>query len=59
MKWLDGSVFPEDATGPGSSRGSCAPGGDANDLIDSAPDSSVIFSNIKFGPIGSTFDAPA
>ncbi|KFA70453.1 hypothetical protein S40285_00669 [Stachybotrys chlorohalonatus IBT 40285] len=59
MKWLDGSVFPEGATGPGSSRGSCAPGGDANDLIDSAPDSSVIFSNIKFGPIGSTFDAPA
>jgi cellulose 1,4-beta-cellobiosidase len=59
MDWIDATVFPEGASGPGSTRGSCAPGGDPNELIETVPDSTVIFSNIKFGPIGSTFDAPA
>ncbi|KAH7329339.1 glycoside hydrolase [Stachybotrys elegans] len=58
MLWLD-SNFPVGETGPGTSRGSCPTDGDANDLVEQVPDSTVIFSNIKFGPIGSTFDAPA
>jgi cellulose 1,4-beta-cellobiosidase len=59
MLWLD-STFPVDATGPGSERGSCATdSGDPDEVVDQHPDSTVLFSNIKFGPIGSTFDAPA
>jgi cellulose 1,4-beta-cellobiosidase len=59
MLWLD-STFPVDASGPGAERGSCATdSGDPDETVDQHPDSTVLFSNIKFGPIGSTFDAPA
>lgn len=57
MRWLD-SNYPEDSTDVGASRGPCpSDGGDPDDLRESVPGSSVVFSNIKFGPIGSTFNA--
>lgn len=58
MEWLD-SNYPtdRDASEPGVARGSCENGvGDPTEIVDSNPDASVTFSNIKFGPIGSTFD---
>jgi cellulose 1,4-beta-cellobiosidase len=59
MLWLD-STFPVDGSGPGTERGSCATdSGDPDEVVANAPGSTVKFSNIKFGPIGSTFDAPA
>ncbi|KAF4982175.1 hypothetical protein FZEAL_2152 [Fusarium zealandicum] len=55
MLWLD-STYPTDATGAGSGRGSCGTKtGVPKDIEAKSPDSSVVFSNIKFGPIGSTF----
>ncbi|KAL4253216.1 Glucanase [Abortiporus biennis] len=57
MLWLD-SVYPSDgdATKPGIARGTCdAPSGDPTTVEAQHPSSSVIFSNIKFGDIGSTF----
>jgi len=57
MLWLDGN-WPLDkpATDPGVARGTCATtSGNADDLIKSVPNSKVTYSNIKFGPIGSTF----
>ncbi|KAH7322872.1 glycosyl hydrolase family 7-domain-containing protein [Stachybotrys elegans] len=57
MLWLD-STFPVDSTGPGSSRGSCSTSSGApDDIRANSPNSNVIFSNIKFGPIGSTFNS--
>ncbi|KAH8423049.1 glycoside hydrolase family 7 protein [Aspergillus melleus] len=59
MKWLD-STYPEDSTALGSARGTCEPGeGDPDKVRSAHPDATVTFSNIKFGPIGSTFDAPS
>lgn len=59
MLWLD-STYPIDESGPGYDRGSCATdSGVPSDIETSVPDSTVVFSNIKFGPIGSTFAAPA
>ncbi|KAL2064142.1 hypothetical protein VTL71DRAFT_4636 [Oculimacula yallundae] len=61
MLWLNGD-FPigADATKPGVSRGACAAtSGKPADVESTAGDSQVIFSNIKIGPIGSTFTAPA
>ncbi|KAF4973080.1 hypothetical protein FSARC_511 [Fusarium sarcochroum] len=56
MLWLD-STYPTDATGAGAARGSCATtSGDPKDVEASVPNSKVSFSNIKFGPIGSTFE---
>ncbi|RDW69081.1 glycoside hydrolase family 7 protein [Aspergillus mulundensis] len=57
MMWLD-STYPEDAdpSEPGIARGTCAHGAGDPDVVESEhPDASVTFSNIKFGPIGSTF----
>ncbi len=57
MLWLD-SNFPTDAdaTKPGVARGTCATtSGKPTDVESQSPNASVIFSNIKFGDIGSTF----
>ncbi|CEN61393.1 Putative 1,4-beta-D-glucan cellobiohydrolase B [Aspergillus calidoustus] len=59
MMWLDSS-FPVDAdpSEPGIARGTCEHGAGDPDVVESeSPDASVTFSNIKFGPIGSTFDS--
>ncbi|KAG7422289.1 putative exoglucanase type C [Fusarium sp. MPI-SDFR-AT-0072] len=55
MLWLD-STYPTDSTKVGSQRGSCATtSGKPSDLERDVPNSKVSFSNIKFGPIGSTY----
>lgn len=57
MLWLD-STYPVDSTKPGAARGTCATtSGVPADVESQAPDSSVVYSNIKFGPINSTFSA--
>ncbi|KAG5934712.1 hypothetical protein E4U53_000620 [Claviceps sorghi] len=57
MLWLD-STYPARSSKRGSKRGSCSPSsGSPSDVENTAPDSAVVFSNIKFGPIGSTFSA--
>ncbi|KAE8384835.1 putative 1,4-beta-D-glucan cellobiohydrolase A [Aspergillus alliaceus] len=61
MMWLDSS-YPEeaDATKAGVARGTCkAHVGDPEKVESQHGDATVTYSNIKFGPIGSTFDAPA
>ncbi|KAI7773166.1 hypothetical protein LA080_011721 [Diaporthe eres] len=60
MLWLD-STYPVDKAGsPGAARGSCSTtSGVPAEIEKSAPNSNVAYSNIKFGPIGSTFNAPA
>ncbi len=57
MLWLD-SDYPTnaDASEPGVSRGSCATtSGVPSDVEAQSPDASVTFSNMKYGPIGSTY----
>ncbi|KAF2838905.1 glycoside hydrolase family 7 protein [Patellaria atrata CBS 101060] len=57
MLWLD-STYPTDAdpSKPGAARGACdTSSGDPVDVIANQPDSTVTFSNIKFGAIGSTY----
>ncbi|EJD00164.1 uncharacterized protein FOMMEDRAFT_136243 [Fomitiporia mediterranea MF3/22] len=57
MLWLD-SNYPTDApaTQPGIARGNCpTSSGQPTQVESQSPGSSVTFSNIKFGPIGSTF----
>ncbi|KAK7702612.1 Exoglucanase 1 [Diaporthe eres] len=57
MLWLDSS-YPVDASTskPGVARGTCATSsGVPSDVESNAADSTVIYSNIKFGPIGSTY----
>ncbi|CAI0641642.1 unnamed protein product [Colletotrichum noveboracense] len=57
MLWLD-STYPTDKTGLGTARGTCSTSsGVPADVESQAPDSTVIFSNIKVGPIGSTFNS--
>ncbi|KAH8099808.1 cellobiohydrolase I [Cristinia sonorae] len=59
MLWLD-SDYPTDksASSPGVSRGTCATSsGVPTDVESSAANAAVTFSNIKFGPIGSTFSS--
>ncbi|KAL2820822.1 glycoside hydrolase [Aspergillus cavernicola] len=59
MMWLDSS-YPTDAdpSEPGIARGTCENGAGDPDVVESEHgDASVTFSNIKFGPIGSTFDS--
>ena len=55
MLWLD-STFPVDKAGvPGAERGACATtSGVPSEVEAQVPNSNVVFSNIKFGPIGST-----
>jgi cellulose 1,4-beta-cellobiosidase len=55
MLWLD-STYPTDSTKLGSVRGSCATSsGVPSDVESGSPGASVTYSNIKVGPIGSTF----
>ncbi|KAG8905816.1 Exoglucanase 1 [Tulasnella sp. 403] len=57
MLWLD-SGYPTDAdpSNPGVSRGPCATtSGVPTDVESSVPNSTVVFSNIKWGDLGSTF----
>jgi cellulose 1,4-beta-cellobiosidase len=55
MLWLDSSYPPEKAGTPGGDRGDCAPdSGTPADVEASIPNAKVIYSNIRFGPIGST-----
>lgn len=55
MLWLD-STYPTDSTSPGAARGTCSTtSGTPTDVEKNSPNSSVTYSNIKIGPIGSTF----
>ncbi|KAI0025430.1 1,4-beta-D-glucan cellobiohydrolase-like protein [Xylariomycetidae sp. FL0641] len=57
MLWLD-STYPTDSTAPGAARGTCGTdSGVPADVESSAADATVVFSNIKFGAINSTFSA--
>jgi len=59
MLWLD-SDYPlnKSASTPGVARGTCATTSGAPTTVEAqSPNAQVIFSNIKFGPIGSTFSA--
>jgi cellulose 1,4-beta-cellobiosidase len=58
MLWLD-STYPTTATTLGSERGTCDVTSGVPAAVESAGAASVIYSNIKFGPIGSTFKQPA
>lgn len=61
MLWLD-STFPtdKDASAPGVARGTCSTdSGKPTDVEKNSPDATVVFSDIRFGTIGSTFAAPA
>ncbi|KAI8912048.1 family 7 glycoside hydrolase [Powellomyces hirtus] len=57
MLWLDSSYPPtKPVTAPGVTRGSCDPSsGKPADVEANFPNSSVKFSNIKWGEIGSTY----
>ena len=60
MYWLD-STYPltADPTAPGVARGTCSTtSGDPKTLEGTVPNSQVIFSNIKSGDLGSTFQQP-
>lgn len=57
MLWLD-SDYPTtaDPTAPGVARGTCSTdSGKPDDVENNSPDSYVMFSNIKFGDIDSTY----
>lgn len=57
MLWLD-STYPTTKTAPGGPRGTCATSSGVPAEVESAsPGASVTYSNIKFGPINSTFTA--
>ncbi len=57
MLWLDAPYPPtKDASEPGVSRGTCGrDSGDPKVVEAESPNASVTYSNIKWGPIGSTF----
>ncbi|KAI1804890.1 glycoside hydrolase family 7 protein [Daldinia bambusicola] len=55
MLWLDSSYPPEKAGQPGGDRGDCSPdSGVPADVEANIPNAKVVWSNIRFGPIGST-----
>ncbi|KAH6917659.1 cellobiohydrolase I-II [Coprinopsis sp. MPI-PUGE-AT-0042] len=57
MLWLD-SNYPadDDPRKPGVARGTCSTSsGKPEDVENNAPDSQVVFSNIRFGDIGTTY----
>merc|ERR1712025_767749 len=59
MLWLD-STYPVDSTDPGADRGSCpTTSGVPADVESQQANAKVIFSDIKFGPIGSTTGGPS
>ncbi|KAK3934830.1 cellulose 1,4-beta-cellobiosidase [Diplogelasinospora grovesii] len=54
MLWLD-STYPTNSTALGTARGTCATtSGVPADLESQVPNSNVIYSNVRFGPINST-----
>ncbi|KAK4146221.1 Exoglucanase 1 [Dichotomopilus funicola] len=57
--WLD-SIYPTDASAdlPGAARGDCLPAEDSDPQVveNTNPAAYVIWSNIRFGPIGSTVE---
>jgi cellulose 1,4-beta-cellobiosidase len=57
MLWLDSSYpLDKDSSTPGVARGACpTDSGKPTDVEKNSPNASVIYSNIKFGPIGSTY----
>ncbi|KAK0650045.1 glycoside hydrolase [Cercophora newfieldiana] len=55
MLWLDSTYPPEKAGTPGAERGPCGTEtGVPSEVEASIPNAKVIWSNIRFGPIGST-----
>ncbi|KAF7314729.1 Glucanase [Mycena kentingensis (nom. inval.)] len=58
MLWLDAPYPPtKSPSAPGVTRGTCSPNSGAPTQVESqSPNAQVIYSNIKFGPIGSTFN---
>jgi cellulose 1,4-beta-cellobiosidase len=60
MLWLD-STYPtnETASTPGAARGSCSTTSGVPATVEAnSPNSNVVYSNIKVGPINSTFTPP-
>lgn len=60
MLWLD-SIYPPEKEGqPGAARGDCPQdSGVPSETVEQYADAQVIWSNIRFGPIGSTYDVDA
>lgn len=57
MLWLD-STYPTTSTKLGAARGECpTTSGKPTDVETNSPNSSVTYSNIRIGPIGSTYSA--
>jgi cellulose 1,4-beta-cellobiosidase len=57
MLWLD-STYPVGGTAPGDARGTCPTTSGVPATVEAAsPGANVIYSNIKFGTINSTFTA--
>lgn len=61
MLWLDAPYPPtKDASAPGVTRGTCSPSSGApTDVETNSASASVTFSNIKWGPINSTYTGTA
>ncbi|KAJ7841917.1 glycoside hydrolase [Mycena olivaceomarginata] len=57
MLWLDSAYPPnKSASSPGVARGTCSPSSGAPTTVEAqSANAQVVYSNIKFGPIGSTF----
>lgn len=57
MLWLD-STYPAGKTTPGGPRGSCSTdSGKPSQVENDSPNSSVTWSNVKVGDIGSTYNS--
>ncbi|SPO05179.1 probable cellulose 1,4-beta-cellobiosidase [Cephalotrichum gorgonifer] len=57
MLWLDSTYPPEKEGQPGAARGDCPQdSGVPSEVLSQYADSAVIWSNIRYGPIGSTYD---
>lgn len=57
MLWLD-STYPTTSTSPGAARGTCdTSSGDPSTVESTYPNAYVVYSNIKVGPLGSTFSS--
>ncbi|KAK3690364.1 glycoside hydrolase [Podospora appendiculata] len=55
MLWLDSTYPPEKDGQPGAARGDCPQSSGApSDVEANIPNAKVIYSNIRFGPVGST-----
>ncbi|KAL1872655.1 hypothetical protein Daus18300_004201 [Diaporthe australafricana] len=58
MLWLDSTYPPEKEGQPGAARGDCPQNsGIPSETEAQFPNAQVIWSNIRFGPVGSTYDA--